>query len=64
MIFMRVVKYFVKKYVNHKQKQINKLYAEEGASDKVIIQQAKLNSKRHKHDIVDESKLVFENFVQ
>ncbi|MBE6508267.1 MAG: hypothetical protein E7Z77_02510 [Methanobrevibacter sp.] len=46
------------------QEKIDELYAQEGATDRVIEMQAELNSRRHEFDIPDESKKVWKNFVQ
>ena len=49
-----------KKLLNVAQKLLNIIYQREGATDRVIKAQAKINTYRAKTDIPDE-KLVFEN---
>ena len=46
------------------QKAIDELYEKEGATDRVIIMQAELNSKRHEHNIPDNSKMIYKNYCQ
>ena len=47
-----------------RQEALNKRYAAEGLNDEILEEQVKLNQLRNEHDIVDESELVYENFVQ
>ena len=47
-----------------RQEALNKKYAKEGLTDEVLEEQVKLNQLRHEHDIVDETELIFEDFVQ
>lgn len=46
------------------QEAINKLYEEEGLTDKVLDRQVALNQKRNELDISDPTKRIWENFVQ
>lgn len=50
--------------LNKKQEEINKLYAEEGLTDKVLDMQIALNSERHELDIPDSSEKTYKNYVQ
>ena len=50
--------------LKNKQKAINKQYEEEGLTDNVLKQQMEVNKLRHELDISDDSKRVYENFVQ
>ena len=47
-----------------RQEALNKRYAAEGLNDEILEEQVKLNQLRNEHDIVDESELVYEKFVQ
>ena len=47
-----------------RQEELNKKYAEEGLTDEILDEQVKLNQLRNEYDLVDESELVYENFVQ
>ena len=46
------------------QEAINKLYEEEGLTNKVLDRQVALNQKRNELDISDPTKRIWENFVQ
>ena len=50
--------------LRNQQRVLNKRYAEEGLTDEILDEQIKLNQLRHEHDIPDESKKVYEDFVQ
>ena len=47
-----------------RQEELNRKYAEEGLTDEILEEQVKLNQLRNEHDIVDESEVIYENFVQ
>ena len=47
-----------------KKKEVNQLLEEEGFTDEVLEKQAKINQLRHKHGIVDESKIIHDKYVQ
>lgn len=47
-----------------RQEELNRKYAAEGLTDEILEEQVKLNQLRNEHDIIDESELVYENFVQ
>ena len=54
----------LKVYIQLRQEELNKKYAEEGLTDEILDEQVKLNQLRNEYDLVDESELVYENFVQ
>ncbi|WP_296882085.1 hypothetical protein [uncultured Methanobrevibacter sp.] len=51
-------------HLNRKQSKVDALYAEVGFTDEVLEKQVEINKARNKHDIPDESKVVYEDFVQ
>ena len=62
---MMKAKLFLKKIqLRNKQREVNKKYAKEGLTDEVFNAQLEINKMRHKHNISDSSKSIFENFVQ
>lgn len=50
--------------LRNQQRVLNRRFAEEGLTDDILDKQIELNELRHKHDIADESKKVYEDFVQ
>ena len=54
----------LKSDIELRQEELNKKYAAEGLTDEILDEQVKLNQLRNEYDIVDESELVYENFVQ
>ncbi|MBR3140724.1 MAG: hypothetical protein IKF11_07670 [Methanobrevibacter sp.] len=60
----KIKKFFVKIQIKNRQRHIDKLYAKHGLTDQVLEKQIEVNELRHKHDIVDESKKVYKDFVQ
>lgn len=50
--------------LNRKQAEVEKLMEEEGFTDEVLEKQVAINEARHKYDITDESKLVYDKYVQ
>ena len=50
--------------LNRKQKKIDKLYEEEGLTDRVLDMQLEVNEKRFKHDISDPNQKVYQEYVQ
>lgn len=50
--------------VKNKQRIVNKKFDEEGLTDEVLEAQAEINAVKNEFDIVDESEVVYENFVQ
>ena len=57
-------RYRLELHIKNQQRDINKRYVEEGLTDEILDQQIKLNKLRNEHDIVDESEIVYEDFVQ
>ena len=56
---------FVKRVqFRNRQRKINKQYEKEGLTDEVLDAQVALNMERHEHDISDETKKVYKNYVQ
>ena len=51
-------------HLRNQQRALNKKYAEEGLTDEVLDKQIEINRLRHEHDIADESKKVYGDFVQ
>lgn len=50
--------------LNKKQGLVDKLYMEEGLSDKVLSMQMEINCQRHLNDIPDPTEKLFEDYVQ
>ena len=50
--------------LNRRQADLNREYERYGFTDEVLEKQVAINEARHKYDIPDESKIVYENFVQ
>ena len=50
--------------LKNRQRQINKQFEKEGLTDDVLDKQVSLNMERHELDKVDDSKKVFEDYVQ
>lgn len=61
---MKIIKKFHSWRINKKQKEVNQLLESEGFTDAVLEKQAKINQLRHKHGIVDESKIIHDKYVQ
>lgn len=57
-------KFFHKIQINNRQHYVDKLYEKEGLSEEVLNKQVEVNSLRHEYDISDESKRVYDRFVQ
>ena len=51
-------------HLRNQQRTLDKKYAEEGLTDEILDKQIELNKLRHEHDISDESKKVYKDFVQ
>ena len=47
-----------------RQKQINKMFEEEGLTDEILKDQIELNKRRHELDIHDPTEEIDDNFVQ
>ena len=54
----------LKSDIELRQEELNKKYAAEGLTDEILDEQVKLNQLRNEYDIVDESEVIYENFVQ
>ena len=51
---------FLKKInLSNRQKEINRMFEEEGLTDEVLKKQIELNKKRHELDIPDSSEIVY-----
>lgn len=46
------------------QKKLDKIYNEQGLTDEVLDLQLEVNALRHEHDIPDETKKVYKEYVQ
>ena len=47
-----------------RQKQINKMFEEEGLTDEILKEQLEINKRRHELDIHDPNEEIDDNFVQ
>lgn len=47
-----------------RQKQINKMFEEEGLTDEILNEQLEINKRRHELDIHDPNEEIDDNFVQ
>ena len=61
---MKLIKKYHKWRINKEQKKVNQLLEEEGFTDEVLERQVAINRKRAKHNIVDESKIIHDKYVQ
>lgn len=61
---MKAKRFLHKIQIKNRQRVINKQYEKEGLSDDVLEKQIEINCLRHELDIPDESKFIFEDFVQ
>ena len=61
---MKAKQFLHKIQIKNRQRIINKQYEKEGLTDEVLDLQVELNAERHKHDISDTTKRVYENYVQ
>lgn len=56
---------FIKKTnLRNKQREVDKLYENEGFTDEVLEKQIQINKERHEHDLPDENDFVYEKYVQ
>ena len=62
--FMKIIKRFHTWRINKQQQKVNQLVEKEGFTDTVIEKQAAINKKRAKHRIIDESKIIYDKYVQ
>ena len=61
---MKIIKKFHGWRINKQQEKVNQLVEKEGFTDTVIEKQAAINKKRAKHGIIDESKIIYDKYVQ
>ena len=61
---MKAREYLRKIQYKNQQRTINKQYQKEGLTNDILRKQVQLNQLRNKYNIPDESKLVYDNFVQ
>ena len=61
---MKLIRRYHKWRINKEQKKVNQLLEEEGFTDVVLERQVAINKKRAKHNIVDESKIIHDKYVQ
>lgn len=61
---MGVFKKYHKWRINREQEKIKELMKSEGYSDEVLERQVAINKRRAKHNIVDESKIINDKYVQ
>ena len=56
---------FIKKInFRNRQKEINRMFEEEGLTDEILMKQVRLNKERHDEDIHDESEETYREYVQ
>lgn len=60
----KVKRFFHKIQLKNKQKQINKLYQEEGLTSEVLEKQVQINKERNEFNITDEDEKIYMDFVQ
>lgn len=61
---MKLIKRYHKWRIDKKQKEVNQLLERDGFTDEVLEKQVAINKKRAKHNIVDESKIIHDKYVQ
>ena len=61
---MKLIRKYHKWRINKEQKKVNQLLESEGFTDEVLERQVAINRKRAKHNIVDESKIIYDKYVQ
>ena len=61
---MNPIRKYRKWKLNREQQKVNALLEKEGFTDEVLEKQAAINKKRAKHNIVDESKIIRDKYVQ
>lgn len=54
----------LRKELAKKQEELNEQYAKDGLTNEVLEKQVSLNQLRNKLNISDETKRIYENFVQ
>lgn len=63
-IDMKLIKKYHKWRINREQEKVNKLLENDGFTDEVLEKQVKINKRRCKHQIADDTKRVYKNYVQ
>ena len=61
---MRILKRYHKWRIDKEQEKVNQLLESEGFTDEVLERQVTINKKRAKHNIVDDSKIIHDKYVQ
>lgn len=59
-----IVKRIFEVLLNYRQKQVSKMYKNEGLSDKVLNEQRKINELRHELNLPDRYEMQYKRFVQ
>lgn len=54
----------LKRTLDKEQDKINKMFEEEGLTDRVLDKQIELNQKRNKHNISDKTNILHKRYVQ
>lgn len=54
----------LKRTLDKEQDKINKMFEEEGLTDRVLDKQIELNQKRNKHNISDKTNTLHKRYVQ
>lgn len=50
--------------IRNRQRILNKRYKEEGLTDEILEEQLEINKLRNEYDVVDDSEVVYDGFVQ
>lgn len=50
--------------LQNKQRYVNKMFEEEGLSNKVLNEQIKINKKRNELNLTDKSEVIHKGYVQ
>ena len=61
---MKLIKKYHKWRIDKEQEKVNQLLESEGFTDEVLEKQVAINKKRAKHNIVDDSKIIHDKYVQ
>lgn len=54
----------IKRQLDEKQQIVNQLYETDGLTDEVLNMQVDINAMRHEYDLVDETELIYDKYVQ
>ena len=54
----------ISRKLDKQQKEVDKLYAEQGLTDEVLTKQTEINRIRNKENITDKNQRIHKNFVQ